>query len=44
MSIEQLVALLLTELNDDLVGMVSAEGNTLTLSFTDGTERKITVS
>lgn len=44
MSIEQLVALLLAELKDDLVGIASAEGNTLTLSFPDGSERKITVS
>ena len=44
MSIEQLIALLRAELEDDLVGMVSVEDDTLVLSFTDGTQRKITVS
>ncbi len=44
MSIEQLVALLRAELEDDLVGMISAEGDTLTLSFADGSTRKISVS
>ncbi len=44
MSIEQLLALLRAELEDDLVGMVSVEKNTLIISFADGSERKITVS
>lgn len=43
MTIEQMVALLMAELKDDIVGMVSAEGNVITVSFTDGESRKITV-
>ena len=44
MTIDQMVALLIAELKDDIVGTVSAEGNVITVSFTDGKERKITVS
>ena len=43
MTIDQMVALLIAELKDDIVGTVSAKENVITVSFTDGEERKITV-
>ncbi len=43
MKIDELIALLAAELADDVVGTVSQEGNTLTVTFGDGTTRKITV-
>ncbi len=43
MSIEEVVALLLAELKDDIIGTVSNEGDTITLAFTDGSELKIIV-
>ncbi len=43
MKIEDLLALLIAELEDDVVGSVTREGNGLTVRFADGTERKIIV-
>ena len=43
MTIDQMVALLVAELKEDIVGTVSAKGNVITVSFTDGEEREITV-
>ena len=43
MTIEQMASLLVAELKDDIVGMISAEGNVITVAFTDGEERKITI-
>ena len=38
-----MVALIRAELKDDVIAGVSYEGNVVTVEFTDGTERKITV-
>ena len=43
MSIEEMVALIRTELKDDVIGSISYEGNVITVEFTDGTIRTITV-
>ena len=43
MSIEEMVALIRTELKDDIIGSISYEGNVVTVEFTDGTVRMITV-
>ena len=42
MSVEEIVALLVAELKDDVIGTVSHEGNTVKMEFTDGTVRTIT--
>ena len=44
MSVADMIALLLAELKDDVIGAVSHEGNTVTVEFTDGTVRTITVA
>ena len=44
MSVEEVIALLRACLKDDIIGMIATENNVLTLSFTDGTERTITVT
>lgn len=44
MNIAEMVALLAAELKDDVIGMISQSGNVLTVTFTDGTERIITVA
>lgn len=43
MSIQDLVALLVSELKDDIVGEILQNGSKITLRFQDGTEREITV-
>ena len=43
MTIEQMVALLIAGLEDDIVGTVSVKENVIIVSFTNGEERKITV-
>ena len=43
MNIEEMVALLVAELKDDVIGTISQNGNVLTVTFTDGTQRMITV-
>ncbi len=43
MSVEALVALIRTELKDDVIGSISYENNVVTVEFTDGTVRTITV-
>ncbi len=43
MSVEELVALIRTELKDDVIGSISYEGNVITVEFTDGIVRTITV-
>ena len=44
MTVEQLVALIFSELEEDIVGTLKTEGNVITVLFTDGTERTITVA
>ena len=43
MNVTDMVALLVAELKDDIIGTISQNGNVLTIAFTDGTERTITV-
>ena len=43
MSVEEMLALLVAEMKDDVIGTNSHSGNVLTVTFTDGTVRKITV-
>ncbi len=43
MSVSELLALLMAELKDDIVGMPVKEGNTIVINFGDGTVRKIIV-
>lgn len=43
MNVEELTALIMAELKDDIVGMISKEENTIVIQFGDGTERTITV-
>ena len=43
MSVEELIALLLAELKDDLIGSIERTQNGLKLTFTDGTVRTIIV-
>ena len=43
MNVSELIALLMAELKDDIVGMISKEENTIIICFGDGTERTITV-
>ena len=43
MNVSELVALLMAELKDDIVGMISREENTIVIRFGDGTKRTITV-
>ncbi len=43
MSIEELVALIRTELKDDIIGTISYVGNVITVEFTDGVTRTVTV-
>ena len=43
MTVADMVALLMTALKDDVIGTISHEGNTVTVEFTDGTIRTITV-
>ena len=40
----ELAALLQAELKDDVLGVVSREGNVITVVFGDGTTRTVTVS
>ena len=40
---EELAALLFFELKDDVVGVISREGNVLKITFGDGTVRTVTV-
>ena len=44
MDIEEMTALIAAELQDDVIGMVAKQGAVVTVSFSDGTERKVTVS
>ncbi len=43
MNVSELLALLLAELKDDIVGMLEKDENTIVVRFGDGTVRKITV-
>ena len=43
MKIEEVLALLVAELKDDIIGEIFVEKNILTLKFSDGTVRKIIV-
>ena len=43
MKIEEVLALLVAELKDDIIGEIFVEKNVLTLKFMDGVVRKITV-
>lgn len=43
MNVADMVALLIAELKDDVIGTIFQNGNVLTVTFTDGTERIITV-
>lgn len=44
MSVEEMLALIVAELEDDIIGTISQNGNVLKVAFTDGTERIITVA
>ena len=43
MKVEELVALLMVELKEDIVGMISREGNAIVIDFGDDEKRIITV-
>ncbi len=43
MTVEEMIALIRAELQDDIIGSISYEGNVVTVEFTDGTIRRITV-
>ena len=44
MDTEELIALIMAELKDDLIGTIEKIENGLKLTFTDGTERTIVVA
>ena len=44
MNVEELIALLVAELKDDVKGAIVREGNTVKVVFGDGTTRTVTVA
>lgn len=44
MTVEQLVSLILSGLEEDIIGTLRTEGNVITVLFTDGTERTIAIT
>ena len=43
MEVQELITLLMVELKDDIVGMISHEGNVITVEFGNGITRTISV-